>query len=208
VAVHLPSPLEVRLAARYLKRRGRRLSFSLNTVIATTGVAIGVMALIVVLGVMNGLRDELRDRILVANPDLRVLSYGQSLRLDPWRGDGHHHSEPGVVCRSRSAASRDAQQRGLCRRSAWWGSADTGQRVTDLPRSIRQRTPSGQPGRTSMAASSSATGWPAGCQPTLATWSNWSPRHQPGQRRPGHGGAQILAVQGDRDVRHQDVPVR
>ena len=34
------------------------------------------MALIVVLGVMNGLRDDLRDRILVANPHLRVLTYG------------------------------------------------------------------------------------------------------------------------------------
>ena len=41
---------------------------SLNTVISTGGVAVGVMALIVVLGVMNGLRDDLRERILVANP--------------------------------------------------------------------------------------------------------------------------------------------
>ena len=43
------------------------------------------MALIVVLGVMNGLRDDLRERILVANPHLRVLTYGAGLRLDDWR---------------------------------------------------------------------------------------------------------------------------
>ena len=84
--VRRASGLEIRLAARYLRGRGRLFGLSLNTVIATGGVAIGVAALIVVLGVMNGLRDELRDRILVANPDLRVLTYGQSLRLEPWRG--------------------------------------------------------------------------------------------------------------------------
>ena len=58
---------------------------SLNTVISTGGVAVGVTALIVVLGVMNGLRDDLRERILVANPHLRVLTFGSGLRLDDWR---------------------------------------------------------------------------------------------------------------------------
>ncbi len=43
------------------------------------------MALIVVLGVMNGLRDDLRERILVANPHLRVLTFGAGLRLDDWQ---------------------------------------------------------------------------------------------------------------------------
>lgn len=81
-----PSPLEMALALRYLRGSGRRWGLSLNAVIAMAGVAIGVAALIMVLGVMNGLRDELRDRILIANPDLRVLTYGQSLRLEPWRG--------------------------------------------------------------------------------------------------------------------------
>jgi lipoprotein-releasing system permease protein len=44
-----------------------------------------VMALVVVLGVMNGLQADLRDKILVANPHLRVLTYGEGLRLDDWR---------------------------------------------------------------------------------------------------------------------------
>ena len=43
------------------------------------------MALIVVLGVMNGLRNDLRDRILVANPHLRILTFGPGLRIDDWR---------------------------------------------------------------------------------------------------------------------------
>jgi lipoprotein-releasing system permease protein len=58
---------------------------SLNTVIAVGGIAIGVAALLVVLGVMNGLRDDLRDRILVGNPHLRVLTFGNTLRMDEWR---------------------------------------------------------------------------------------------------------------------------
>ena len=80
-----PSALEWRIARRYLRsRRGSRTA-SLNTVISTGGVAVGVTALIVVLGVMNGLRNDLRERILVANPHLRVLTYGAGLRLDDWR---------------------------------------------------------------------------------------------------------------------------
>src|SRR5205823_13790069 len=33
----------------------------------------------------NGLQADLRDKILVANPHLRVLTYGEGLRLDDWR---------------------------------------------------------------------------------------------------------------------------
>jgi lipoprotein-releasing system permease protein len=80
-----PSRLERQVALRYL--RGRRTGGvpSLNTVIAIGGIAIGVAALLVVLGVMNGLRDDLRDRILVGNPHLRILVFGNSLRMDNWR---------------------------------------------------------------------------------------------------------------------------
>ncbi|PYP36563.1 MAG: lipoprotein-releasing system transmembrane subunit LolC [Gemmatimonadetes bacterium] len=48
-------------------------------------MTVGVMALVVVLGVMNGLQEDLRDKILVANPHVRVLTYGEGLRLDDWR---------------------------------------------------------------------------------------------------------------------------
>jgi lipoprotein-releasing system permease protein len=80
-----PSKLERRIARRYLRSRRTTRVASLNTVISTGGVAVGVMALIVVLGVMNGLRDDLRQRILVANPHLRVLTFGAGLRMDDWR---------------------------------------------------------------------------------------------------------------------------
>ena len=80
-----PTKLEWRIARRYLRSRRNTRTASLNTVISTGGVAVGVTALIVVLGVMNGLRDDLRERILVANPHLRVLTFGSGLRVDDWR---------------------------------------------------------------------------------------------------------------------------
>jgi lipoprotein-releasing system permease protein len=80
-----PSSLERAIALRYMRGRKQSRFATLNTIIAVGGVAIGVMALIVVLGVMNGLRDDLRDRILVGNPHLRILTYGASLRMDKWR---------------------------------------------------------------------------------------------------------------------------
>ena len=72
-----PSRLESRIALRYLKSRGVSRLVSLITVIAVGGVTVGVMALVIVLGVMNGLQADLRDKILVASPHLRVLTYGE-----------------------------------------------------------------------------------------------------------------------------------
>ena len=93
-----PTRLERRIAGRYLKNRRASRGASLNTVIATGGVAVGVMALIVVLGVMNGLRDDLQQRILVASPHLRILTYGGGLRLDNWQAVMDTvRAEPGVV---------------------------------------------------------------------------------------------------------------
>ena len=79
------SGLELGIALRYLRSRRSSRLLSLITVIAVGGVTVGVMALVVVLGVMNGLQADLRDKILVANPHLRVLTYGEGLRLDDWR---------------------------------------------------------------------------------------------------------------------------
>lgn len=79
-----PSRLEARIALRYLRSRRASRLLSLITVIAVGGVTVGVMALVLVLGVMNGLQADLRDKILVANPHLRILTYGEGLRLDDW----------------------------------------------------------------------------------------------------------------------------
>jgi lipoprotein-releasing system permease protein len=73
------------IASRYLRSRRTSRFVSLVTLIATGGVALGVMALIVVIGVMSGLQRDLREKILVANPHLRILTYGEGLRVDDWR---------------------------------------------------------------------------------------------------------------------------
>jgi lipoprotein-releasing system permease protein len=84
VWINWPSRLESQLAVRYLRSRRVSRLLSLITVIAVGGVTVGVMALVIVLGVMNGLQADLRDKILVASPHLRVLTYGEGLRLDGW----------------------------------------------------------------------------------------------------------------------------
>lgn len=79
------SRLELAIAMRYLRsRRGSRL-LSFITVIAIGGLMVGVGALIVIMGVMNGLQYDLREKILVGSPDIRVLGYGDDLRIQPWK---------------------------------------------------------------------------------------------------------------------------
>ncbi|HUQ47800.1 MAG TPA: ABC transporter permease [Gemmatimonadaceae bacterium] len=76
--------LEFSIAWRYLRsRRGSRL-LSLISVIAIGGVLVGVSALILIMGVMNGLQRDLREKILVGSPDIRVLSYGEDLKITDW----------------------------------------------------------------------------------------------------------------------------
>jgi lipoprotein-releasing system permease protein len=76
--------LELAIAWRYLRsgRRSRLLSFI--SVIAIGGVVVGVSALIIIMGVMNGLQRDLREKILVGSPDIRVLTFGEDLRMDAW----------------------------------------------------------------------------------------------------------------------------
>ena len=138
-------PLEWRIARRYLRSRRDLAPASLNTVIAIGGVTVGVTALIVVLGVMNGLRDDLRERILVANPHLRVLDLrrrapdgrlaegarrrcaqaaGRRGRGAGGHQPGGHHGRPGL-CRRRSTSSGSNPIPGPTA-------------VTSLPQSIQQ----------------------------------------------------------------------
>ncbi|MEN9791572.1 MAG: hypothetical protein RLZZ63_1230, partial [Gemmatimonadota bacterium] len=90
--------LELAIAWRYLRsRRGSRL-LSFISVIAVAGVTVGVSALIIIIGVMNGLQTDLREKILVGSPDVRVLTYGEALRMDDWRRTAARvESLPGVV---------------------------------------------------------------------------------------------------------------
>jgi lipoprotein-releasing system permease protein len=138
-----PTSLEWRLARRYLRSRRSSSVASLNTVISAGGVAVGVMALIVVLGVMNGLRNDLRERILVANPHLRVLTFGAGLRMDDWRKVLQIvRKEPHVV----AAAPEVISQAGITAGQDYGEGVnlvgfdpDTGAHsVTSLPQAIRQ----------------------------------------------------------------------
>lgn len=77
--------LELAIAWRYLRsRRGSRL-LSFISLIAIGGVIVGVSALILVMGVISGLQRDLREKILVGSPDIRVLPYGEGLRMTDWR---------------------------------------------------------------------------------------------------------------------------
>ena len=95
------SRLELEIAWRYLRsRRGSRL-LSFITVIAIGGLVVGVSALIVIIGVMNGLQTDLREKILVGSPDVRVLAYGEELRIPDWRSLlDTVRKKPGVVAAS------------------------------------------------------------------------------------------------------------
>ena len=85
IATNWPSRLDLHIAMRYLRSRRSSRLLSFITVIAVGGVTVGVMALVIVLGVMNGMQNDLREKILVVNPHLRILTYGEGLRLDDWR---------------------------------------------------------------------------------------------------------------------------
>jgi lipoprotein-releasing system permease protein len=90
--------LELSVAWRYLRSRGTSRLFSFISVIAIGGVVVGVGALIVINGVMTGMQSELREKILVGSPDIRVLSFGENLRLEHWQGAlDTVQRQPGVV---------------------------------------------------------------------------------------------------------------
>jgi lipoprotein-releasing system permease protein len=90
-AAAMPAParslvrLELAIAWRYLRSRRGSSLLSLISMIAIGGVMVGVSALILIMGVMNGLQRDLREKILVGSPDVRVLTYGEGLKMDAWR---------------------------------------------------------------------------------------------------------------------------
>ncbi|MFZ9899303.1 MAG: ABC transporter permease [Gemmatimonadaceae bacterium] len=90
--------LELAIAWRYLRSRRRSRLLSFLSAIAVSGVIVGVSALILIMGVMNGLQTDLREKILTGSPDVRVLTYGDGLRMDDWRAtQARVDSLPGVV---------------------------------------------------------------------------------------------------------------
>ncbi len=67
------------VGTRYLKARQKQAFISLITLLATTGIAVGVMALIVVIAVMTGFESELQNRILGIESHVLVMRYGESV---------------------------------------------------------------------------------------------------------------------------------
>ncbi len=68
-------PYQLFIALRYLKTKKKHKGISVNTLISTGGVAVGVMALLVVLSVMSGFHEDLQRKILGVNAHMVVLSY-------------------------------------------------------------------------------------------------------------------------------------
>jgi lipoprotein-releasing system permease protein len=86
---------------------------SFISVIAIAGVVIGVSALIIIIGVMNGLQHDLREKILVGSPDIRVLTYGDDLKMDSWHFALKRVREvPGVVAAAPFVQSEGAMNAG------------------------------------------------------------------------------------------------
>jgi len=138
LATNWPKGLDLQVAMRYLRSRRSSRLISLITVIAVGGVTIGVMALVIVLGVMNGMQNDLREKILVVNPHLRVLTYGEGLRLDDWskvlaqvkRASGVEAAAPFVMTQGLISAGHDYAEGVM----VIGVESDTGSRaVTSLP---------------------------------------------------------------------------
>jgi lipoprotein-releasing system permease protein len=67
------------VGTRYLRARKKQAFISLITFLATAGIAVGVMALIVVIAVMTGFESELQHRILGIESHVLVMRYGESV---------------------------------------------------------------------------------------------------------------------------------
>jgi len=72
-------PYELFISLRYLKAKRKQTFISVISFISISGVAIGVMALIIVLGVMTGFSDDLRKKILGTKSHLVISQYGAGI---------------------------------------------------------------------------------------------------------------------------------
>ena len=77
-------PYEILIGLRYTHAKRSNHFISFISIVSMTGIALGVMALIVVLSVMNGFQQELRTRILGVAAHVEIS--GASDRLGDWQG--------------------------------------------------------------------------------------------------------------------------
>ena len=71
------------VGSRYLRTRQKQAFISLITFLATAGIALGVMALVVVIAVMTGFESELQKRILGIESHVLVMRYGEPISHIP-----------------------------------------------------------------------------------------------------------------------------
>ena len=64
---------------RYLRAKRKQTIISINTIISTVGIFLGVAALIIVLAVMNGFEGELRNKILGVNSHVVLMQFGGTI---------------------------------------------------------------------------------------------------------------------------------
>ena len=78
----MATPYPLSIGIRYLRSK-KRATVSVISVIAVTGVALGVGALLSVVSITSGFQDEFRDKVLGVNAHVLVLKYG--LNFDEYR---------------------------------------------------------------------------------------------------------------------------
>jgi len=148
-------PVEYFIGLKYLLAKRKQTFISIITVISVSGVAIGVMALIIVLAVMNGFEREVKDRILGATAHVHVTSLEGSIP-DPFALARRVDAMDGVVAASPYLFSQVMISSGTASTGAILRGVDipTIGKVTRLPRDIRKgkledlakKTSSGLPG--------------------------------------------------------------
>jgi lipoprotein-releasing system permease protein len=73
-------PYHFFIALRYFRSKKKHRGVSVNTIISVSGVALGVMALIIVLSVMGGFHEDLQKKILGVNAHIVVLNYSGKIK--------------------------------------------------------------------------------------------------------------------------------
>jgi lipoprotein-releasing system permease protein len=148
-------PVEYFIGLKYLLAKRKQTFISIITAISISGVAVGVMALIIVLAVMNGFEREVKDRILGATAHVHVTSLEGSV-ADPFALARRVDAMDGVIAASPYLFSQVMISSGTASTGAILRGVDipTIGKVTRLPRDIRKgrledlakKTASGLPG--------------------------------------------------------------
>ncbi len=147
-------PVEYFIGLKYLLAKRKQTFISIITAISVSGVAVGVMALIVVLAVMSGFERELKDRILGATAHVHVTSLEGSVP-DPFALARRVGEMDGVAATSPYIFSQVMISSGTRSTGGVLRGVDVATigKVTRLPRDIRK-------GRIEDLANPSAKGLP------------------------------------------------